>query len=225
MNKQYATDVAFAEVMHTTNRYWWRLVRRRYDMQSWAPDMRNYMDLKNVLNSKFTRKFPNHIKHGERWIKDALEEKAPQILPGVILYVLPVDHSNLAYVQLARWVENPRGAETTCTHTLKEVIVWHNPPSINVFNIIEYGRRFFRVLEYTSNMSICLHEVEGDPYLDRVAGILSMSTGIPMTTASPSDSLIVSRALSKSIGTQVNIPKRFMAGLLPTALIELYSFW
>ena len=220
-----ATDLACAEVMHTTNRYWWRLVGRRYDLESWAPDTRNYVELKNVLNSKFTRKFPNHIKHGERWIKDALEEKAPLILPGVTLYMLPVDHSNSAYVQLAGWIENPRGAETICTHTLKEVIVWHNPPSINVFNVIEYGRRFFRVLEYTSNMSICLHEVEGDPYPDRVAGILSMSAGIPMTTASPSDSLIVSRALSKSIGTQVIVPKRFMAGLLPTALIESYSFW
>ncbi len=220
-----ATDLACAEVMHTTNRFWWRLVGRRYDLESWAPDTRNYVDLKNVLNNKFTRKFPNHLKHGEKWINDALKEKAPLILPGVTLYMLPMDHTNSAYVQLAGWIENPRGAETTCTHTLKEVIVWHNPPSINVFNVVEYGRRFFRVLEYTSNMSICLHEVEGDPYPDRVAGILSMSAGIPMTTLSPTDSLIVSRALSKSMGNQVYIPKRFMAGLLPTALVESYSFW
>jgi hypothetical protein len=220
-----STDLACAEVMHTTNRYWWRLVGRRYDLQSWAPDTRNYVDIKKVLNSKFTRKFPDHVKHGERWIRDALFEKAPMILPGVTLYMAPQDHSNLAYVQLAGWIENPRGAETTCTHTLKEVIVWHNPPSINVFNVVEHGRRFFRVLEYASNMSICLHEVEGDPYPDRVAGILSMSAGIPMTTLSPSDSLVVSRALSKSVGNQMYIPKRFMAGLLPTSLIESHSFW
>ncbi len=220
-----ATDLACAEVMHTTNRYWWRLVGRRYDLQSWAPDTRNYVDLKNVLNTKFTRKFPNNVKHGEQWIKDALLEKAPLILPDVTLYMPGTDHSNSAYVQLAGWIENPKGAETTCTHTLKEVVVWHNPPSINIFNVVEHGRRFFRVLEYTSNISICLHEVTGDPYPDRIAGILSMSTGIPMTTLTPSDSLIVSRSLSKAVGNQVYIPKRFMAGMLPTTLIDSYSFW
>lgn len=220
-----ATDLACAEVMHTTNRYWWRLVGRRYDLQSWAPDTRNYVDLKNVLNTKFTRKFPNNVKPGEQWIKDALLEKAPLILPDVTLYMPAIDHSNSAYVQLAGWIENPKGAETTCTHTLKEVVVWHNPPSINIFNVVEHGRRFFRVLEYTSNMSICLHEVDGDPYPDRIAGILSMSTGIPMTTLTPSDSLIVSRSLSKAVGNQVYIPKRFMAGMLPTTLIDSYSFW
>jgi hypothetical protein len=31
------SDIACAEVMHTSNRYWWRLVGRRHDVQSWAP--------------------------------------------------------------------------------------------------------------------------------------------------------------------------------------------
>jgi len=52
---------------------------------------------------------------------------------------------------------------------------------------------------------------------DRIAGILSTSAGIPMTTLSPSDSLIVSRRLSKSIGNQVYLPKRFLVGILPTS--------
>lgn len=220
-----ATDLACAEVMHTTNRYWWRLVGRRYDLQSWAPDTRNYVDLKNVLNPKFTRRFPDHLKSGERWIRDALLEKAPLILPGVTLYMSSKDHSNNAFVQLAGWIENQKGAETSCTHTLKEVVVWQNPPSISVFNVIEHGRRFLRVLEYTSNISTCLHEVDGDPYADRVAGILSMSIGIPMTTVSPTDSLIVSRALNTTVGNQVYIPKRFLAGTIPTSLIDKYSFW
>jgi len=220
-----ATDLACAEVMHTTHRYWWRLVGRRYDLQSWAPDTRNYIDLKGMRNPRFSRKFPTQLRGGERWIEAALVEKLPLILPEVTLYMPPGDHSNSPFVQLAGWIENPRNAETLNTHTLKEVVVFQNPPAINVFNIVEYGRRFFRVLEYTSNMSICRHEVEGEPYPDRVAGILAMSAGIPMTTLSPSDSLIVSRTLSKSIGNQVYVPKRFLAGILPTALVDKYSFW
>ena len=33
-----ARDVACAEVVHTTNRYHWRLVGQRYDVLSWSPD-------------------------------------------------------------------------------------------------------------------------------------------------------------------------------------------
>ena len=222
---QDASDIACAEVMHTTNRYWWRLVGRRYDVQSWAPDRRNYFNIKEARNPKFTRKFPSHLRSGEKWIEDILSQKLPLILPGVTLYMLPEDLSGAPYVQLAGWIENPRGAETILTHTLKEVIVWQNPPVINVFNVREHGRRFFRVLEYTSNMSLCLDEVKGEPYPDRIAGILSMSAGIPMTTINPNASLIVTRALSKSIGTQTYIPKRFLSGILPTSLVEKYIFW
>ena len=220
-----ATDLACAEVMHTTNRYWWRLVGRRYDLQSWAPDRRNYVDLKGMRNPHFSRKFPTQLRRGESWIEAALAEKLPLILPQVTLYMPSGDHSNAPHVLLSGWIENPKDAETINTHTLKEVVVFQNPPSVNVFNVIEHGRRFFRVLEYTSNMSICRHEVEGEPYPDRIAGILSMSAGIPMTTLSPADSLLVTRSLSKSTGKQVYIPKRFMAGILPSALVEKYSFW
>ena len=52
-----------------------------------------------------------------------------------------------------------------------------------------------------------------------------MSAGIPMTTVASSDSLIISRALSKKLGNQVYIPKRFLAGILPTALSDNYTFW
>jgi hypothetical protein len=74
-------------------------------------------------------------------------------------------------------------------------------------------------------MSLCLDEVKGEPYPDRVAGILSLSAGVPMTTVSPAPSLLVTRALSKSIGKQMYIPKRFLAGIIPTALVETYIFW
>ena len=220
-----ASDVACAEVMHTSNRYWWRLVGRRHDVESWAPDRRNYHDLKGFLCTKFTRKFPNHVRKGEKWLSDALETKLPLILPDVTLYMSADDASTSSFAHLAGWIENTKGQSTYSTHTLKEVFVWQQPPLINVFNVVEYGRRIFRVLEYTSNMSLCLHEVQGDPYPDRIGGILSMSIGIPMTTISPKESLMISRNLSKKVGNQVFIPKRYLYGILPTALVDHYSFW
>lgn len=220
-----ASDAACAEVVHTTNRYHWRLVGQRYDVMSWAPDKRNYFDIKGALNHDYTRKFPNKLASGESWIAEVLLEKLPLILPGVTLYMSPDDHSNKPYAHLMGWIENPSQGDIPFSHTLKEVVVSHNPPVVTVFNVKEYGRRHLRTLEYTSNMSLCLHEVSGEPYPDRVGGVLAMSGGVPMTTLSPEPSLIITRALNSEMGTQTFIPSRFMAGLIPACLVEKYIFW
>ena len=171
------------------------------------------------------RKFPNGLSKGEKWIADALTDKIQLLLPNVDLYMERRDHSNSPYIILSGWLENPSKAGSVLTHTLKEVIVWHHPPVINIYNVVEHGRRHFRILEYTSNMSLCLHEVKGEPYPDRVAGILSLSSGVPMTTVIPEASVIISRALNNKLGNQVFIPDRFLGGILPTALVEKYDFW
>ena len=222
-----SNDVACAEVMHTTNRYWWRLVGRRYDVLSWAPDQRNYYDIKGFLDPKLSRKFPSNLRTGELWLSETLKDKLPLILPGVTLYMSPEDQTTAAYTVLCGWIENKNRSETSImTHTLKEVVVWQHPPVITVFNVVEYGRRHMRVLEYSSNLSVCLHEVDnGEPYPDRVGGILSLSAGVPMTTEEPAPSLLVTRALNTKLGTQTFVPPRFLAGLLPSALVEKYVFW
>lgn len=221
-----ASDIACAEVMHTTNRYWWRLVGRRYDVMSWAPDQRNYYDIKGAKNSRHSRQFPKNLRPTEEWIADVLREKAPLILPETTLFLPTEDQSDEPFVVLTGWLENKKKSDNSMmTHTLKEVVVWQHPPLINVFNVVEYGRRHLRILEYTSDLSLCLHEVKGEPYPDRVGGILSLSAGIPMTSCNPSPSLIVTRALNADIGTQTYVPSRFLAGLLPTALVESFTFW
>lgn len=221
-----ASDVACAEVMHTTNRFWWRLVGRRYDVLSWAPDQRNYFDIKGTKDPKNSRKFPNNLRNGEKWIANILKDKLPLILPGVTLYMTTDDYSVEPYALLSGWIENKKTDTSIMTHTLKEVVVWQHPPVITVFNVVEYGRRHMRVLEYSSNLSICLDEVKnGEPYPDRIDGILSLSAGVPMTTVSPASSLLVTRALNSEIGTQTYVPSRFLAGLVPAALVERYVFW
>ncbi len=221
-----ATDVACAEVMHTTNRYWWRLVGRRYDVESWSPDMRNYKDKKEFLHPKHSRKFPNGLRAGESWMEDILKDKLPLILPDVTLYISNKDFSEEPFAMLTGWIENKDKGDSICTHTLKEVVLTQNPPAITVFNVVEHARRHFRILEYASNLSISMHEVRnGEPYPDRVGGILALSAGVPMTTVGPKPSLIVTRALNAQLGTQTFIPERFLAGLLPAALVEKYIFW
>jgi Protein of unknown function (DUF3638)/Protein of unknown function (DUF3645) len=221
-----ASDVACAEVMHTTNRYWWRLVGRRYDIESWSPDSRNYYDITWSMDAKFTRKFPNSLRPGEKWIAETLGDKLALILPQTTLYMSPNDLSEDPYALLAGWIKNPDNSASLSSHTLKEVVVWQNPPAIAIFNVVEYGRRHMRVLQYTSNLSLCLHEVNsGEPYPDRVAGILALSAGVPMTKQLPAPSLVVTRALNSTLGTQTYVPPRFLAGIIPTSLIEKYVYW
>jgi hypothetical protein len=100
------------------------------------------------------------------------------MLSEVTLYTPAGDQSNAPHVQLAGWIEMPRNAEILNTHTLKEIVVFQNPSAVNMFNVIKYGRCFLKVLEYTSNMSICRHEVEGEPCPDHIAGIMSISAGV-----------------------------------------------
>lgn len=220
-----ASDVACAEVMHTSNRYWWRLVGRRYDVESWGPDQRNYHDIKEYMHPKHSRKFPSGLLGGEAWMAEILKDKLSLILPKVTLYMSNKDFSDEPFAILTGWIENKK-TDGIRTHTLKEVVLTQHPPAIAVFNVVEHGRRHFRVVEYASNLSISLHEVQkGEPYPDRVSGILSLSAGVPMTTLGPVPSLVSTRALNAELGTQTFIPERFLAGLLPAALIDNYVFW
>lgn len=221
-----ASDVACAEVMHTTNRYWWRLVGRRYDVLTWGPDQRNYFDIKGTKDPKHSRKFPNNLRAGEKWIADILREKLPLILPGVTLYMAAEDFSVDPFCILSGWIENKESDTSIMTHTLKEVVVWQHPPVVAIYNVVEYGRRHLRILEYTSNISIGNDEMQqNDPYPDRVGGILSLSAGVPMTTLNPTSSLLVTRALNAELGTQTYVPARFLKGLVPAALADKYVFW
>ena len=127
-------------------------------------------------------KTANKLGPKESWIAEALLKKLPLILPGVTLYMSPDDQSNKSFAHLLGWMENPsQQGDFQFMHTLKEVVVSHNPPCVTVFNVKEYGRRHLRSLECTSNMSLSLHEVYGEPYPERVGGILAMSGGFPMT--------------------------------------------
>ena len=150
-----ASDVACAEVVHTTNRYHWRLVGQRYDVMSWAPDKRNYHDIKGALNHDYSRKFPSKLRPGETWIAEVLLEKLPLILPDVTLYMSPNDQSNSPFAHLYGWIENPSQGDITFTHTLKEVVVSHNPPVVTVFNVKEYGEWEGGAALYYITISIC----------------------------------------------------------------------
>jgi len=76
------------------------------------------------------------------------------------------DQSFNPFVELAGYFPHPQNKMEV--HTLKELVVFRNPPVIQIYNVTEYGRRHLRQLIYTSNSSLCLHDIKGDPYPDKV---------------------------------------------------------
>ena len=118
------------------------------------------------------------------------------------------------------------------TRSLRDIDA-QSTPNANRSNVINAPffatrfarRRFFRTLTYTSNSSLCLHDVPGDPYPDRVNNMICLSSGSPWTVRAPSPSLVISRRLNAELGIQTFIPSRYLAGTIPACLLEQYRYW
>lgn len=78
--------------------------------------------------------------------------------------------------------EPPEGEEeakfiTRDVKYLKEVVVAKDPPVVHVYDVVEYGRRFYRTLTYSSDASLSL--VSRPPL--GVSSRLSLSCLLPGT--------------------------------------------
>jgi hypothetical protein len=40
-----------------------------------------------------------------------------------------------------------------------QVLVFRTPPAVHLYNVVEYGRRFYRTLAFTSDTGWCLQDV------------------------------------------------------------------
>jgi hypothetical protein len=94
----------------------------------------------------------------------------------------------------------------------------------HIFNVVEYGRRWYRQLIFSSDPDLSLHEMKTD-YLF-INGRLSLCCGDPRLTYSPAASLIVHRDIKAgSPVSQMFFPSRLLAGIIPSTLLNQYKFW
>lgn len=108
--------------------------------------------------------------------------------------------------------------------TLKEVIVFRDPQVVHVYNVVEYGRRYYRHLVYSSDATFCLDgTLPGAPALHSTAPMFQ--AGDPRTEAHNGRSLVITRYLTSALGLETFMPAKLLAGLLPSALLEQYTFW
>jgi hypothetical protein len=108
--------------------------------------------------------------------------------------------------------------------TLKEVVVFRDPRVVHVYNVVEYGRRFYRKLVYSSDATFCFDgSLPGAPAPHSTTPMFQ--AGDPRTEAFNHRSLVITRYLTSKTGLETYVPARLMAGLLPSSLLEQYAFW
>lgn len=126
---------------------------------------------------------------------------------------------------------------------LREVCVYRSSGVVHLFNVVPHGRRFMRSLVWASDAALCLHD--GEAALGFVGGEMdddpSSAAGPSATASTPTlqileqeayagraatePSLVILRNILREIGVQVYVPRRFLRGLLPAALLCAYDFW
>ena len=250
-----ANPIQSVEVLNSTRRTWLRLVGQRHDVQLWDEDSRQPQSMfDRPYTEAFDPRANVEVgsAEGEGWIAAVLEPYRRQYLRECELFLPSWDHSAQSFAILSGTLttaaptrgedeSSTRGrastsvaasgrrstamaAESGLVHTLKEVVVFRSPAVVHVYNVVEHGRRFYRTLVASSDNAFCLHDVV--PCKLFLQGERpKLVAGDPRTPALPSPSLLITRSLTKQLGTQTYIPQRLLCGLLPAALLEVYSFW
>jgi hypothetical protein len=185
-----------------------RLIGRGYDLQHWDADDR-------------LAEFPMNSKYESsryQWIKDIIDPWRKRALKNMVLFVGSVckEHAVLH----ANFLEVDGEQDLT----VKEIIVYRYPRVFHVFNLIEYGRRWYRSLIFSSDPSIVYHDL---PVVClKVGDEPRLCSGDPTQPYIPERSLMVSRDVSNNhTEMQHFIPTRLLYGVLPSMLIEMYNFW
>eukprot|EP00958_Prasinococcus_capsulatus_P016955 scaffold1900_cov389-Prasinococcus_capsulatus_cf.AAC.31 len=226
-----------AEVQDTSNRSWYRLVGRRHDLQLWTADPRSPTwppSLSRALHGQGGHY--SGLSGNEYWIRRALACCEDQ-LKAYGLY-LTKDDCSMAHMVCLLGVhldsadkkqtasgDEPKGSlpELSASSVLREVVLFKDPPTAHIYEIESYGRHRYRSLIYTSNFALSYHALPRAK--DEKGNSRALAAGNIQGRRRGGQSLVIARYLSKAAGQQRYIPQRFLAGLLPDALVKKYQFW
>jgi hypothetical protein len=201
-----------AEVKNTTNRKWLRLVGLRHDIQLWVKDTRQPTHYQQ-------RPYDTALRTGELWIRDIVELWKYHALANIQLFLnADEDYSTANDVLMYGYFEEKGGKRT-----LKEVMIGRYPPILQVFNVVEFGRRFYRTQIFSSNPAFSYHEMDSEGLM--MDGKFRVCAGSSKTPVHGTPTLVITRNISRVLGVQTYMPARLLYGLIPHALIEQYEFW
>jgi hypothetical protein len=208
----------------TVHRTCINLIGRGHTIHHWqTPDERSCIQL-------FDREYSAGELHDtEEWIIPIFEPVRLTYMtqPFVLQICLPTE-----YLSPDADVASLIGIHPKNGGTWKEIFVFKSLRIVQVYNILSHGRRFYRVLEYSSNCKYSLREMQpsiddrrspwpewerygaGHPYADHWNN--------PITS-------VISRSWdyeqNLSGGEETYIPPRLLYGIVPHSLLDQYLFW
>lgn len=203
-----------AQVKSTTNREWLRIVGHAHDIQKWS--------------AKCDRAPPEISKRSipaGHWVTDilypmiqALAQK--QVIPQTLRIASEWDDR---FCLLTGQLTTPEGV------TYRDILVRRDVGCVEIFDVIEFGRRWYRKLVWSSDESLSLSSENSGG----VATVLSENRAVLLrcdldTLPDPpgvSETLVITRNIRKEVGEQILIPSAYLRGLVPDVLLERYRFW
>eukprot|EP00929_Paragymnodinium_shiwhaense_P044942 TRINITY_DN23026_c0_g1_i2.p1 TRINITY_DN23026_c0_g1~~TRINITY_DN23026_c0_g1_i2.p1 ORF type:complete len:4431 (+),score=980.35 TRINITY_DN23026_c0_g1_i2:153-13445(+) len=229
-----ATEVYCSNKEVCANRVWKELVGQHHDVQRWVPDDRGPQadDHTAKWMSMFGSKYDaERLTVEQRWVADILEPVRTRI-SGFAAFELRIkgeipDGQDAVVTLVTDVVTKGKEKGTLPLHQLKEVIVRRTPPVVEVYEIVEYGRQFYKTMVFTSDRRWSYHAPAGQEHVLQcpITNIWTLGSGRIDALVPPAVSTVVHRTISEKFGRQMFIPKAYLRGLIPDALVDRYKFW
>ena len=217
-----------AEVKSTTNREWLRIVGHAHDLQRWSARC------ERAPPSIASRSIPAGHWAGEILFSAVQGMTARQVLPQSLKIGEEIEDRICV-------LSGELHTEDGVTH--RDVIVRKDIATILVFDVVEYGRRWYRRLVWSSDESVSLGDCapiigrEIDASYELVAKVPTTGSVADQIVLLTSDldalhdppglheTLVISRNIRKEVGEQTLIPCTFLRGVIPDVLLARYRFW
>ena len=208
---------------HSVHREVFKLVGRAHSIAYW--DVEQKMPLLELWRAYFPAElFPSE----KSWLPSVLEPvrlsymMEPQPLQLFMPEAPLAEDAQVAYLV---------GKQPKQSGVWLEIFVYRARRMVHVYRLESHGRRHYRSLVYASDTRFCLHEMQ-PPIEAREAPWPTWArhqAGHPYIVPSPAPSAVITRESSVpenlSFGEETFLPPRLLYGLLPTILLEMYSFW
>jgi thiol-disulfide isomerase/thioredoxin len=218
-------DVAMQACLteQTSHREVYRLVGRAHAISQWDRDM------KMAVLEHWRAYYPQELFPSEKaWLPAVLEpvRQTYMMQPQPLQLFLPEEplpeDAQLAYLV---------GKQPSQSGAWIEVFVYRARRMVHVYRLESHGRRHYRSLIYTSDARICLHEMQPSTEHRRAPWPqwARHEAGNPYDVPEAGPSAVITREAAVpenlSFGDETYMPSRLLFGLLPTTLLEKYTFW
>jgi len=231
-------QIQCADIERRQHRLWVLLVGRRHDVQYWMSETKGLREL------DLTRPFSlQNTSRREKWISDALGPYftiVPELNNISALFApnAKQQREKVAYARLLAVSESVTssddsdGKEQVRYQVVREIVIFSKNLVVNVFNLLESGRRYYRSLIFSSDSSFTYQSL---PHIESKDMPPATTNGYICREVLTPDSLLIPRprpslVISRNFGIshdemQTFLPSRFLRGLIPVVLLDEYEFW